>query len=236
MKTRTLLTLTTLALTLTALTGTTTANAFFEAKTAGATTGPATFPATTSFSEGTAVISCTSSSTTKATGFWEIQTSEETITEKEQKQPPTKRGPHEAITIEKWGSCEVTVGATHPAAKVSACRLQIVQPAAGVHKIEPTAKSGSIQTNCTVEILSGGATVCTITVPQSKVNHELTGITAENGGTEQVRVKANVPSITANAAGAGCATAGVPPVTKGFTVKTGINGSEELNPHQQTMV
>jgi hypothetical protein len=225
----------------TAATTPTPANALFNATTAGATTGPLTPPASLDLAIGSATIQCASTATTKAAGFWTIQTSEETVVNdgktKEQKQPPTKTGPHEAITIEKWGSCEAIVGTTHLSVTVSPCRLQIIQPTAGITKIPSTAKTASVQTNCVVVITSGGLN-CTITTPQTKANHELTGITAENVPPNQIHVSANIPGITAFTNNTSlCANMGLPVETKGLTFKTGEGaGNEFIDLHLQQMI
>ncbi len=125
------------------------------------------FPAETTFNISPAKVVCKNSTTTKATGFWNIQTSEETVVSKvtkEQKQPETKTGPHEAITVEKWGACVAESAVNEFAAEVSPCRLQVAEPAKDTSS---TGALGSVQTNCAINIANG---ICIVTIGQEAAN------------------------------------------------------------------
>jgi hypothetical protein len=214
--------------------GTTTASGWFEALTANTVTGPiAKFPSKMSFEylqggKSVAVVDCASTAATKATGFWTIQTSEETskTSPKEQKQPATKFGPHEALTIQKWGgsptfgnSCEAKLAATNVPAKLNECRLQVAQPIKGTGETEAP---GSVQTDCKLEI--GEPVTCKVTIEQMLANHQLQTIFVSNEPVNGVKIKANVTGITAKAIGC----PGVPENTNEQTFKTGASGNEPI--------
>ena len=91
------------------------ASAWFESNSA-KNTGVVVFPASSTFEyNGTAANAIAKCITpgpvtgSKATGFWQIQETKYTeFNGSKQVQPETKKGPHDAITIEKWAECKVT--------------------------------------------------------------------------------------------------------------------------------